>query len=750
MSSAFLGLVEACPDAIVVSDLLSGRIVAANAAAGALFGISRGDLVGVDREKLVDLDDPRLVEATVTREQTGRYRGGFRIVRGDGRAVEATITTVSFVGADGTPLVGSIVRDAAEVAPAGGGADVFLSAFDMMLELGPGGEITDVNEAASARLGYTRDELLGRVATDFVAPESHAMVNERLGRRLRGDDPTRATVHFDVIAKDGERFPVSSTAVTIVVDGLPVGSRVVLRDIVERRRVEEVERSYRELFATAFEILVSISSDGTIEDVNEAGARLAEVTREELLGRKLTEFIDASGIAELRARIANSARSGRPNATLEMTLMSRSGIAIPIDVTATAVVDGARLVRYVAVATDLRPTRAREEERHQLDTEINQAEKLRSLGILAGGIAHDFNNILMAILGHVSLAQREGAGEEEIAESLGVIEQGARRAAELANQMLAYAGQGRYVVESLTVAGLVASGRERLRGTIPDPIAIELVVSTEPTCVEGDASQLLQVLFALVNNAAEAIGDARGTVTVEVARASLGGGQAAPKLADGRRLADGEYVTLRVTDTGGGMSAETAARIFEPFYTTKTAGRGLGLAAVLGIVRGHGGGLTFETTIGKGSEFCVFLPAGAAATAPRAVAPPGDRFDGRGVLVVDDEPAVRAVVSRMLGRAGYIVFEAEDGQSGIDELSANRAAIDLVLLDLNMPGLSPEDAVRGIHVCAPEIPLLLMSGYTEHVAEDMVHIHPSDFIQKPFSVDELLARVAASLGRGTP
>ena len=197
---------------------------------------------------------------------------------------------------------------------------MFLSAFDMMLELGPGGVITDVNEAASARLGYTRDELLGRVSTDFVAPESHAMVIERLGRRLRGDDPTRATVHFDVIAKNGERFPVSSTAVTIVENGQPVGSRVVLRDIVERRRLEDVERSYRELFATAFEILISISPDGTIEDVNEAGARLAEVSREELLGRKLSEFIDPSGIAELqetdrgrcaRGRAHRDARDGR-------------------------------------------------------------------------------------------------------------------------------------------------------------------------------------------------------------------------------------------------------------------------------------------------------------------------------------------------------------------------------------------------------------------------------------------------------
>jgi two-component system cell cycle sensor histidine kinase/response regulator CckA len=746
MSTAFLGLIEACPDAIVVSDLASGRVRAANAAASALFGLPLEHLVGADRHTLVDIHDPRLLEATIAREQTGRYRGGFRIVRADGRPVEVGITTVSFVSVDGAPLIGSVMRDLGQDAPAAGGDDVFISAFDMMLELGPGGVITDVNDAASARLGYTRDELLGRVSTDFVAPESHAMVIERLGRRLRGDEPSRATVHFDVITKDGERFPVSSTAVTIFDDGQPVGSRVVLRDIVERRRLEDVERSYRELFASAFEILVSISPDGTIEDVNEAGARLAGVDREELLGRNLTEFLDPAEIAVLRGRLESRSSGGDAAAALEMTLVSQAGVRIPVHVTATAVVDGARLVRYVAVATDLRPARAREEERRQLDAEINQAEKLRSLGILAGGIAHDFNNILTAILGHVSLAQREGVGDEEVAESLAVIELGARRAAELANQMLAYAGQGRYVVEPIAIGSLAAGGVERLRGTIRDTVAIELAVSPEPTCVDGDASQLLQVLFALVNNAAEACGDATGKVTVEVGHASVGRDQQPPRLADGRRLGEGEYVTLRVADTGGGMTDDIAARIFEPFYTTKTAGRGLGLAAVLGVVRGHGGGLTFETTIGTGSEFCVFLPAGAAAIAPPAATPTGNP-DGRRVLVVDDEPAVRAVVSRMLSRASYVVREAEDGQSGIAELSANRGTIDLVLLDLNMPGLSPEETVKGIRALAPEVPLLLMSGYTEHAAEALGQIQPSDFIQKPFSVDELLARAAALLAR---
>ncbi|MFN8225048.1 MAG: PAS domain S-box protein [Gaiellales bacterium] len=742
--SPFVGLVEACPDAVVISELGTERVVAANAAACSLFGLPQERLVGADRATLVDPSDPRLVEATISREQTGRYRGSFRIIRGDGRAVEAIVTTVAFVGPTGTPLVGSIIREAdAPESTSDTTGDVFISAVDMIVEIGEGSVITEVNEATTQRLGYSRDELVGRPVTDFIAPESHELVVGRLGRRLVGNEPTRRTIQFDAIAKSGERLPVSSTAVTLFDGDVPTGVRVVLRDLTERRRAEDVERSYRQLFASAFEILVSIAPDGTIEDINEAGARLAEFSRAELVGRKLAEFFARDEVANLRAQVERRMQGlTTDDPELQMTLVSRSGVRIPLDVTATAVYDGARLVRFVAVAHDLRPARAADEARKRLEAEVNHAEKLRSLGVLAGGIAHDFNNILMAILGSVSLARRDGAAESEITESLDAIEEGARRAAELANQMLAYAGQGRYVTESVDAAELVASGAERVRDASPENIQIHVSVPPEPVFVSGDPSQLRQLVFALISNAAEAIDGSTGRVAIEIGVMVVDG--ASPSLADGRRLTPGRYVTIAVSDTGPGIDAEAAARIFEPFFTTKTAGRGLGLAAVLGIARGHGGGLTVDSTPGVGSTFRALLPAGAPVEPPAGVTVPTGA-PGRRVLVIDDENAVRSVVSRMLGRSGYDVIQAVDGRSGLDALAASPDAIDLVLLDLNMPGLSPEDNLRGIHELRPTLPVLLMSGFSEHAAESLGAIHPIEFIQKPFSIDELLGRVATMI-----
>ena len=287
--------------------------------------------------------------------------------------------------------------------------------------------------------------------------------------------------------------------------------------------------------------------------------------------------------------------------------------------------------------------------------------------------------------------------EEEIAESLGVIEQGARRAAELANQMLAYAGQGRYVVEPLTVANLVASGTERLRRPASRTRSRSSSTSpSEPTCVEGDASQLLQVLFALVNNAAEAIGDAPGTVSVEVGRASFGDGQPSPRLADGRRLG-----RRRVRHAPRARTPEAACR---PRSWNGSSSRSTPRRRqVAGSGSRRCSGSSAATAAGsRARRRSAPAPSSASScrsepptlTSPRQATTTTNRRDGRGVLVVDDEPAVRAVVSRMLSRAGYTVFEASDGRSGIEELSANSAAIDLVLLDLNMPGLMPDETVQ--------------------------------------------------------
>jgi len=394
-----------------------------------------------------------------------------------------------------------------------------------------------------------------------------------------------------------------------------------------------------------------------------------------------------------------------------------------------------------------------EEGRRAIEAKVLEVQKLESLGVLAGGIAHDFNNLLVAILGNASLALLDLPEDSPARQSIADIEVASQRAGELARQMLAYSGRSRFQVEPIELGELVRELMTLLQVSIGKSVVIKLDLSKDPIIVDADAAQLRQVVMNLVINAADAIGDRSGFVTIRVGQLRAD----AAYLADVHpeaELAAGHYAALEVSDTGMGMDTATQARIFDPFFTTKFAGRGLGLAAVLGIVRGHGGALRVYSEIGRGSTFRIVLPLSASSPAP--VGDADEVWFGTGrVLTVDDDLMVRSVARRLLQSFGLTVVEAAGGREAIDCFAADPDGIDAILLDLTMPDVGGAEVFREVRAIRPDVPIVLMSGYHEdEVGAAFDGDGLAGFVQKPFTPADLAKRMRVALGksagRGSP
>jgi nitrogen-specific signal transduction histidine kinase len=383
--------------------------------------------------------------------------------------------------------------------------------------------------------------------------------------------------------------------------------------------------------------------------------------------------------------------------------------------------------------------RRSDELRQATERLLHESQKAESLGVLAGGVAHDFNNLLVGVLGNASLAMQEAAPGSGLRAYLAEIEIAGRRAAELANQMLAYSGKGRFVLRVLDLTALAAEMGKLLTSSLPRKVALRLELERALASVRADPTQMRQVIMNLVLNGADAIGDDAGVVRVSTLMHDVAPGELEGAIV-GHDCAPGRYVELEVTDTGCGMDASTLARIFDPFFTTKFTGRGLGLSAVLGIVRGHFGAIEVHSRRGAGSTFRVLLPAvderPSPPDPPRA---PALDWKGSGlVLVADDEPTVRDALRRMLGILGFQVLVAHDGAQALAILRARSSALDLVLLDLNMPVLSGEELLRELGTLRPDLPAILMSGFDPSAARQSGLLSGRvGFLKKPFQFEDL-------------
>jgi nitrogen-specific signal transduction histidine kinase/CheY-like chemotaxis protein len=376
-------------------------------------------------------------------------------------------------------------------------------------------------------------------------------------------------------------------------------------------------------------------------------------------------------------------------------------------------------------------------ERLAFERALFQTQKLESLGVLAGGIAHDFNNLLVAILGNADLVLDDIAPDSPVRQRVQQMQTAARHAADLTRQLLAYSGKGRGIVQPLSLNDVIDGMAPLLTTAISRNVTLHLELTSELPAILGDVTQVRQVLMNLVTNAAEAV-SSMGKVEVQTSVRSVSAEELAQVYQELEPPAS-SYVALVVRDQGCGMDEVTLQRIFEPFFTTKFTGRGLGLSAVRGIVRGHGGALHVHSTPGTGTTFTVLWPVlhEPVATTPRQqVSAP---WSGRGVIIViDDDAEVRAVAAEMLERCGYAVQAAENGPAGLallDTLASSPAAI---LLDLMMPQMSGDEVFAQIRQRDRGVPVILMSGYDEQdVVRRFVGRGLGGFLQKPFTQYDL-------------
>jgi two-component system, cell cycle sensor histidine kinase and response regulator CckA len=406
-----------------------------------------------------------------------------------------------------------------------------------------------------------------------------------------------------------------------------------------------------------------------------------------------------------------------------------------------------RLGRLVpAIQRELRESAIRRERRH-LEEQLRHAQKLESLGLLAGGVAHDFNNLLTGILGNASLALDTIEPGSEIGDMLHGIVKSAERAADLTRQLLAYAGKGKFIITKVDVSDLVRDISELIRSSVPRTIELDLSLTHDLPAVEGDPTQIQQLVMNLILNAAEATGDRYGSVRIttrcreiSIRDHSIRFRPDAPQ--------PGIYVEVEVADRGCGMNEEVAQQIFDPFFTTKFTGRGLGLAAALGIIRGHKGAIRVESREGFGSTFTVLLPAigGVASLAEMEEQSRPAHVNEGTILIIDDEDMVRRAARAALEHYGYTVFEAVNGKDGSDLFSRLHDRISAVLLDLTMPRMDGREVWRYIRRTRPDMKIVISSGYDQAEAMRQFAEEPDLlFLKKPYTASSLVRKLRAAI-----
>ncbi len=389
------------------------------------------------------------------------------------------------------------------------------------------------------------------------------------------------------------------------------------------------------------------------------------------------------------------------------------------------------------------------EERRKLEQQVMHAQKLESLGVLAGGIAHDFNNLLTSILGNADLAQSQLSPASPARSYLQDIERVSRRAADLCRQMLAYSGKGRFVVRPISLNEVVREMGHLLSVSISKKVIIKYDFLPALPGVMADATQMRQVVMNLITNASEAIGEAGGVVTLSTGVMDCDDQYLRGVVDDSTFHPAGQYAYVEVRDSGCGMDHETVRRIFDPFFSTKFTGRGLGLAAVLGIVRGHGGALRVYSEKGRGSTFKVLLPVCQQATpTPEADQDAGKPWHGQGlVLLADDEESIRDMGRHLLERLGFEVIVAADGREAVELFAQQRSRIRLVILDMTMPRLDGEACYRELRRIDAGVRVIMTSGYNEQeVISRFTGKGLAGFVQKPYRTSDLQPVIRRVLG----
>jgi PAS domain S-box-containing protein len=601
---------------------------------------------------------------------------------------------------------------------------ILVSIADAVVSTDSDGRVVFANPVAQALLGRPEREIVGRRVEEVLQIEEET------------DGPV-------LVTPKGSRVPIDERSAPLRSEGRAAGTVLVFRDVTERRLAERDSAYLAALVESSVDGVIGTSADGIVQSWNRGAELLYGYAAAEMIGRHVGEIIPEDRKDEevdLAARLKDNERV----AHIETKRKRKDGSEVEISLSLSLIRDkNGRLAGVSRVARDITEQKLQAER-------LRQTQKLESIGILAGGIAHDFNNLLAGILGNASLGLEDLSDIEEVRQRLLNVVAASEKAAELTRQMLAYSGKGQFVLDRIDLSERVRDTLPLIQSAIRPAVELRLDLEDRLPAVEADPAQMQQIVMNIIINAAESIPDGQtGRVTVTTRRIQADERSIREAGSGSGELKPGPYVVFEVADTGSGMEPATLAKIFDPFFTTKFTGRGLGLAAVLGIVRGHKGFINVTSVPGRGSRFRVWLPA---ASAPARVADPKPVRKtapvalGGKVLVVDDEEVVRRMARQILEHHGCEVVLAEDGAQGVALFCKYAGEIACVILDLTMPVMSGEEALQRIRGVRPDIPVILSSGYNQ--AEAMRRFGGkgvSGFLQKPYRSAAFMEAVRAAV-----
>lgn len=619
--------------------------------------------------------------------------------------------------------------------------------------------VTEWNPAAERIFGWPREGILGQHAREIVPELSRSHVDAVWTGLLQQTGGTRSI--NENVTRDGRRILCEWHNTPLVdSDGRVIGVASIVQDITDRARAEEALRRERNLFLSGPVVVFRwrAAENWPVDYASPNVAALFGHTADDFLSGRVTyaDVVHPDDLPRIIEEVTGHCGRGARRFEQSYRIVRTDGaIRWLYDLTVVVRDAKGRISHFEGYVLDETERRAAGEEKRRLENQMLHAQKLESLGVLAGGMAHDFANLLVGILGYAELALGELPTESRAREWISRILGSAQRASDLTSAILAYAGKGRFELEIVDLNDLALEIARLLEVSISRQARLRFDLAHEAPRLKADATQLRQVLMNLMMNASEAIQPGGGEIVVRTGECSL----------DARAIDEcepsgtpaptpGHYAYFEVRDTGRGMDATVRERLFEPFFSTKATGRGLGMAAVLGIVRGHGGAIRVETAVGAGTSFRVFLPLrlGAFATDPSGVAPPtasegeSHALPSGEVVVVDDDPAVRATVHEMLHQLGCGVVLLDGGAAALEYLTENHGRVSAVVLDLTMPALDGVATFREIHRRWPVLPVVISSGYGEAEFDGrFCGARPAGFLRKPFLLKQLretLARIA--------
>jgi len=767
-------LFDAVNDALFVHDLESGAILDVNERTLDMYGYARAELLTMDVAALSENRAPFtqaealawIAKAAAGEPQLFEWRARHR----SGRAfwVEVNMRRALVGGVDRLLVA---VRDTeswkadeqarrdAEERYLG----LFLNSPDAIFwisvpEAGPF-SVEDANPAQEASIGLPRQAFVGRPLHEWLPAELADQLSANYRRCLEAGTP----ITYEESADLGTGLRTFQTLLVPIRNASMRIHRLagIATDITERRRAvlesQEQERLFRLLFERSGDANLLIDDNHFVDCNQAAVAILGAPDKASVLGTHPSELsppAQPDGLASKEKADAMIARAfAQGSHHFEWIHQKLDGTEFPVDVLLTAIPWKGKQILHTTWR-DRSEARRAEAQRRSLEAQFQQAQKLESLGVLAGGIAHDFNNLLTAVLGNLNLARFKLSPESPVAPYLENAERTVLKASDLTKQMLAYSGKGRFVVKLHDINLVVSEMVHLLQVSISKKAFLRLDLGTSLPAIEADGAQLQQVVMNLVTNASDALGDREGIISISTGATDLEADFISATF-PAQGLAPGRYVSLEVSDTGQGMSPEVMDRIFDPFFTTKPTGRGLGLAAMLGILRAHQAGLKIYSEAGKGSCFKAFFPAATGSALPSGPPPPAEAAPLSGtVLLVDDESTILDAITPALESLGLQVLQARDGVEALACFQTDPQAIDLVLMDLTMPRMDGRDAYLAMRRVRPDARVILSSGYNEFESiQALAGRGLAGFLQKPYTLDALRSAIQQALRvqeSGTP